>query len=110
MTALAEVFVDASAWIALGDRSDARHREAAEHYGRLRERSQNLVTTNLVIAEGYIAIRRAAGHGAAMRLLQSLRQSSRVLKVFSDNTLEEEAQRILTRFSDQDFSFADAVS
>ena len=33
-----------------------------------------------------------------------------MLKVFSDHTLEEEAERILTRFFDQDFSFADAVS
>lgn len=37
-------------------------------------------------------------------------QGSRLLKVYSDAALEEQAEEILTRYSDQDLSFADAVS
>ncbi len=45
-----------------------------------------------------------------MRLLQSLRQSSRLVKVYSDAALEQQAEEILARYADQDFSLADAVS
>jgi predicted nucleic acid-binding protein len=105
-----EVFVDAGAWIALNDRRDAYHQDALETYRRLLEQSRTLVTTNLVISEGYVVIRQAGGHRPAMRFLAALRQSNRVVKVYSEAVLEERAEHILTQYDDQDFSFADAVS
>ena len=45
-----------------------------------------------------------------MRFLRSLRGGLRLRKVYSDERLELEAEAILDRFSDQDFSLTDAVS
>ncbi len=69
-----------------------------------------LLTTNLVVAEAYILIRRTGGHAQAMRLLGALRGSPRLQKVWSDANLEAQAEAILEKHSDQDFSFTDAVS
>jgi len=45
-----------------------------------------------------------------MRFLESLRQSSRLVKLHSDSEIEERAEAILARYSDHDFSYVDAVS
>ncbi|HEY7064201.1 MAG TPA: PIN domain-containing protein [Chloroflexota bacterium] len=105
-----EVFIDAGAWIAIIDQDDQYYSAATEIYKQLLINGSVLVTTNLVIAEAYVIIRKRAGHTTAMRFLQSLRQTGRLLRVYADAALEEAAERILTRYADQDFSLADAVS
>ena len=105
-----EVFVDGGAWIAISDSGDQHHRAAVDVYQRLLRQVRILVTTNLVIAEAYIAIRRAAGHPVAMRFLQSLHRSSRLRRIYSDAALEQQAEEILARYADQAFSLVDAVS
>jgi predicted nucleic acid-binding protein len=105
-----EIFVDASAWIAIINRRDEHHAAAIALYERLLRERRPLVTTNLVIAEAYVMIRRHTGYQPAIGFLDSIRQTSRLLKVYSDATLEAEAEEILRRYADQDFSLADAVS
>lgn len=105
-----ELFVDAGAWIALADADDQYHQCAAQAYPELLRRYRRLVTTNLAIAEAYIVIRRALGHTAAMAFLDGLSASPRIEKVYSDPTLEVEAEHILRQYADQDFSYVDAVS
>ena len=105
-----EVFVDTSAWIAVSDVGDKYHPAARAAYQRLVSDRRPFLTTNLIIAEAYIIIRRTGGYAQAMRLLRSLRGSPRLLKVMSDASLESQAEDILARFPDQDFSFTDAVS
>lgn len=104
------IFVDTGAWIALNDRGDQYHSAAVGHYQQLLRDRRPLVTTNLVIAEAYITIRRAGGYQPAIRFLDSLRQSSRLTRIYSDVALEAEAEKILRRYADHDFSLADAVS
>jgi len=105
-----EVFVDAGAWIAIVNQRDDLHSEASVFYGRLLRERRALVTTNLVIAEAHAMIRRYSGHQSAMQFLDSTRQSSRLTKVYSDAALEAEAEKLLRRYTDQDFSLTDAVS
>ncbi len=105
-----EVFMDAGAWIAITDARDKYHKAAIELYTHLIEEHINLVTTNLVLAEAYIIIRRTGGHDPAIRFLRSIRESVRLRKIYSDARVEAEAEDILEKFSDQDFSLADAVS
>jgi len=105
-----ELFTDAGAWIALNDRGDKYYPVAVDFYQRLLRERRPLVTTNLVIAEAYIAIRRAGGHRPAMLFLDSIRQSGRLLKIYSDARLEIAGEEILRRYADQDFSLVDAVS
>lgn len=105
-----EVFIDASAWIAVFDRGDQYHEQAATLYRRLIAARRFLVTTNLVIAESQITIRRAGGFAASRALLDSLRLSSRLERVYSTAALELEAEKVLRQFSDHELSLADAVS
>jgi predicted nucleic acid-binding protein len=105
-----EVFVDAGAWIAVINQRDEYHAEAAAFYERLLREKRPLVTTNLVIAEAYAMIRRYTGSQPAIGFLDSIRQSSRLTKVYSDAALEAEAEKTLRRYADQDFSLTDAVS
>jgi len=55
-------------------------------------------------------MRQRLGHAQAIHFLDSLRQSGRLVKIYSDHALESEAESILRRYDDQDFSLADAVS
>ena len=105
-----EVFVDTGAWVALADADDSLHRVAVDYYHGILAEAMPLVTTNLVIAEAYIILRRAGGHAPATLFLRSVRQTTRLRKVFSDYELETIAENILGRYTDQDFSFTDAVS
>jgi predicted nucleic acid-binding protein len=108
--ATGEVFVDAGAWIAIAVPQDAYHHAAVETYGELLRQNRRFVTTNLVIAESYIAIRRGSGHAPAMSFLAFIRESDRLLKVYADASVDRAAEEILARYKDQDFSLVDAVS
>ena len=104
------VFIDSSAWYALADRKDGHHKRAGSIIPSLLKTAATLVTSNLVIAESHVLILHALGHDAAMDFLERLRTSTRLTKVYSDPDMELEAEKILARYSDQDFSYADAVS
>ena len=104
------IFVDTGAWFALADESDQYHKKAVDLYPGLFLDKLHLMTTNLVIAETYILIRRAIGHQPAMRFLQNISSSPRVSKIFSEQMLEDNAENILEKYQDQDFSYTDAVS
>ncbi len=108
--ALAEVFVDAGAWVSIAVQGDQYHRVATAAFDRLARERVPLVTTNLVVAEAYVLIYRWSDSRRAIAFLRSLRQSSRLLRVYSTAELEVQAEEILTRYSDHDFSLVDAVS
>ena len=104
------IFVDTGAWYALADRTDHHHTRAIKKYPALLKQYPHLTTTNLVVAETYILIRRALGYQPAISFLQNLSSSPRITKIYSDTTLEIKAVKILEKFQDQDFSYTDAVS
>ena len=104
------LFVDTGAWFALADKSDQYHSRAVKVYPELLSSFHHLTTTNLVIAETYILIRHTIGYQPAIRFLSSIAASPRVIKIYSDNVLEEAAEYILRQYQDQDFSYTDAVS
>ena len=105
-----EIFVDAGAWIAVADADDQHHVEAIQTYPQLFRDYQRVVTTNLVVAEAHVAIRRGLGPEAALKFLHGIGHSPRIEKVYSTAALEQAAEDILRQYADQDFSFADAVS
>jgi predicted nucleic acid-binding protein len=107
---LEDIFVDTSAWIALVDKDDSHHKEAASSYPSLLKNHRNLITSNFVIAETYIIILNELGHKLAIDFLEKLKASPRILKIYSNEDIEAEAEPILVEYSDQDFSYTDAVS
>ncbi len=68
------------------------------------------VTTNLVVAESYALIRQRIDYVAAMRFLETLRNSPQLVTIYSTAEIEIQAEAILRLYADQDFSFTDAVS
>ena len=71
---------------------------------------KTLVTSNLVIAETYIVLLKELRHKAATEFLERIKASPRILKICSNENIEAEAEGILAKYIDQDFSYADAVS
>lgn len=110
MMPLEDIFIDTSAWIALVDKDDSHHKEAALSYPPLLKNCRNLITSNLVIAETYIVIVNELGHKPAIDFLEKLKASPRILKVYSNEDTEEEGELILAKYGDQNFSYTDAVS
>lgn len=105
-----EVLVDTGAWLAISITSDAHHRAASDAFQRFLSESRPLITTNLIISESYTLIHRAGDHARATAFLQSLRTTSRVRIVYSDQELEWHAAQILVQYAGQRFSYVDAVS
>jgi hypothetical protein len=107
---LDDVFVDTSAWVALADKDDSHHKEAASSYPSIFKNHKNLITSNLVIAEAYIVLLKELRHETAIEFLERIKASPRILKICSNENIETEAEGILVKYIDQDFSYADAVS
>ncbi len=107
---LEEIFVDSGAWVAIANKNDTYHSVAIRIYPELLANYRSLTTTNLVAAEAHVIIRKELGHRAAIEFLEGIRASPRIERVISSFDLESEAERILKKYDDQDFSYTDAVS
>ena len=107
---LEDIFVDSSAWIALADKDDSHHKQAASSYLSIFKNHKTLITSNLVVAETYIVLLKELGHKAAIEFLERIKASPRILKIFSNENIEAEAEGILAKYIDQEFSYVDAVS
>ena len=105
-----DIFVDTGAWVALADEDDAHHGNAIAIYPILLKSSRYLITTNLLIAESYVIIMNELGHIAAVRFLDGVNASPRIVKVYSNENIERESEDILRHYEDQDFSYSDSVS
>lgn len=104
------IFVDTGAWVAVVDKSDSHHKKAITVYPSLLKTYKSLITSNLVISESYILILNELGQKTAIEFLDKVRSSPRILKIYSDEEIEENAQDILIKYEDQNFSYTDAVS
>ena len=62
------------------------------------------------INSSFTRIRRRLRHKAAIQFLETLRKSPRLIKVYSDEALETQAEALLNQYNDQTFSLVDAVS
>ena len=106
----AEFFVDTSAWYPLVVAKHPDHARISAALRALIRNHRRLVTTNLVVAETHTLLLRRVGRTTALTFLQTVGESPNVV-VRSSRELEAAAERDwLTRYDDQDFSFADAVS
>jgi hypothetical protein len=105
-----EVFVDSGAWVAIARPADPYHRVATQYYQQALRQAATFVTTNLVIAETHVTIARRVGFAQGLQFVRTTRSTPRLTKIYSTPELERQAEEILIRYADQDFSFTDAVS
>ena len=104
------LFVDTGGWLGVLDPKDKYHAQAADFFRHALSAYTTLVTTNLVIAETYINIRRSSNHEKAVTFLDLIEKSGRIHCMWSDGELEMSAREVLRLYHDQDFSYTDAVS
>jgi len=104
------IFVDTGAWVALADSKDTKHGKAASAFPSVLAAHRRIITSNLVIAETYIILVKALGHAAALAFLEKIKTSPRIVRVYSTEAIESEAQAMLARYHEHDFSYTDAVS
>jgi len=107
---LKRIFIDTSAWVAVTNRQDRHHEAAGSFYKVIFKDFQELLTTNLVVAETYILLRLDCGHEVALGWWELIISSLKVKIVYPDSHLTGEAFAILRKYNDQPFSLTDAVS
>ncbi len=110
---MSKVFVDTSAWIAILDNKDVNHSEAVTILKVLLRSNDQLYISNHIISETYTWLRKKTGIEASLKFVQAIKEqaaNNKLIVIYSDYTIEEEAYYILLKYKDQDFSYADAVS
>ncbi len=104
MAARTECYIDTSALISFLDRSDSYH----PLFRQLFSRPPALVTSGLVIAEGHAWFLRRYDQRRSMQFLALIDELSMLsVKNFGGEELAA-VRRIVTKFSDQDLTLADA--
>jgi uncharacterized protein len=103
------VFIDSSAFYALIDPADARNSAAREIAKRLAAGRWQLFTTNFIRAEAHALILNRFSHLAADRFLQQLRENSGPTLIYVTKADEDQAQALIARYRDKDFSLTDAT-
>lgn len=99
--------VDTSYWVGLMLKKDRHHQDAQ----RLWQLDPGpLLCTNHVLGETWTFLRRRAGHADAVRFLDAVEASNRVIPLHVEPDIEEEARQWLRRHDEREFSFVDAVS
>ncbi len=106
------LYADSSAFIALLRSRDRDHELIREHYARLRDAGDILLTSNLALAETATRLRYDAGVRAALTFREFLERataSSRLVVRYSDADLDAKAWSMMERYSERSLSFPDCV-
>ena len=103
---MARVLVDTSAIYALLDQGDACHRKAKQHLVQLQKVRKEPILTNFIVAECHALLLSRLGRDFARAWLLS-----NVWFIERVNVEDEQkARRILSTYSDKNFSLTDALS
>ena len=103
------VFSDSSAFAALLNRDDTNHEPAVAILGTIADAHYRPVTTNVILIEAHALLLSEMGSRVANQFLRDIRQSNTlIIRVRAQD--EERAEQILFRYTDKEWSFADATS
>lgn len=103
------VFLDSSAYLALLDRDDQHHDEAADILRALAREQTLQFTTNVILIEAHALILSRLGIPQGQDFLGDLeRSATTVVRVRAAD--EVRARQIIYRYDDKDFSMTDALS
>lgn len=107
------IFIDTGAWIALTDKSDQYHRQAARIYSALKVQKRRLLTTDYVIDETITRLRYDASHLIAVNFLDLITISERsgILTITRiDDSVFQKAILIFRQYDTAVLSFTDCTS
>lgn len=103
------LFIDTSAFVALGDRGDRNHSAAKGFYRGLTS-GDRLYTSNYVADETITRLRYTAGHGPAIRFADTVLESRLWSVQYVDRDREKAAVEVLRKYGDQRLSFTDCTT
>jgi uncharacterized protein len=101
------IFIDTSAFYALADRADARHREALKLFDAILSEGEILLTHNYVLLEAMALLQHRLGTAACLKLARSVASFD---VAWVDHALHENAVRLLERTGKRRISLVDHVS
>ena len=107
---MAELFVDTSAWYPAVVATHPDHAAVAEVLHNALTAGARLVTTNLVVVETHALLLHRANRSIAMTFARTVWEPPTVVVASSPDLERRALTDWLSRFNDQDFSLADAVS
>lgn len=107
------IFVDTGAWIAILNRRDQHHQEAATIYRNLQQQQIPLLTTDYVLDETITRLRYDATHSLAAMFLDriELLMETGVLTIAEiDTNVFREAKALFRQYDSARLSFTDCTS
>lgn len=104
------IFVDASGWIALYNRRDDHHLQAALAFRSLQNTPVRLITSDYVMDEALTHIRIWSNHATAVKFGSIIRQHPLVEWIRVDAEIWKAGWDIFVRYDDKVFSFTDCTS
>jgi predicted nucleic acid-binding protein len=106
----ADLFVDTSAWFPIAVRSHPDHDALARRLRRAVEAGEQIVTTNLIVAETHALLLRRVHRRAALAFVCTVSEPPNLVIRSSEELERSAVTDWLSRHADHDFSLADAVS
>lgn len=103
------LFIDTSAFYALSDTSDGRHREAQAALARITAASDEVYTTNAVLQETHALLVNRLNRDQAFWVIERLYASSAHIIRPTEGD-ERRALELLRREQDKEYSLVDAIS
>ena len=104
------IFIDTGAFLARYLQKDQYHKKALRGWGRLRESSETVSTSNFVLDETFTLLGRRAGYEFAAERARKIYGSER-LTIFRPSYEEEwQALILFEKYADQKVSFTDCTS
>lgn len=104
------LFVDASAYVSLALSKEPQHEAAIQALARLAAQRWHFVTIVPMIAEAHARLVRPLGVRAASRFVDDLYSSASTTIERTSQRDEDAARAILRRYTDKEFSYADALA
>ena len=107
------IFVDSGAWIALLNRRDQHHDDAAAILNNLGQQKVQLFSTDYVIDETATWLRYRVNHAIAVQFLGLIKdsQETEILTIVEiDSLLFQEAERLFRQYDTAELSFTDCTS
>ena len=107
------IFIDSSAWIALLNRRDQYHSDAAATFNDLVHQNARFLTTDYVIDETATRLRSIANHSIAIMFLNQINNAKEtgILTVVAiDRDLFQESERLFRQYDSAPLSFTDCTS
>jgi predicted nucleic acid-binding protein len=104
------VFVDASAWVAITNKTDRFHDEALRVYRRLLRSQTPLITSTWTAYEALTIVKTKLGYNQAEKLWERMLRPSVVTLIKVDERIEAEGLPLFWSYQDKDWGVVDCAS